>query len=160
MNLYKPAEATTTRWTISNLAALTLTNGVEQPLNLPGEHGVPGQTSHPSLLKIQPGGRLQQTGKEKKERKSSPRVDPPPSKLGSKPNLFLDGRNQGIPIRDPRASDDLAFKTGRRAEGTIQPRTSRSIPTHSNPFEPLSEPLAPTPISFPKPILRTKTTVN
>jgi hypothetical protein len=67
----------------------------------------------------------------------------PPPKLRSEPNLFQDGHTQGIPIRDPHASDDLAFKTGRKAARTIQPKISRSIPTHPNPFEPLSEPLAP-----------------
>jgi hypothetical protein len=74
----------------------------------------------------------------------------PPPKLRSEPNLFQDGRIQGIPIRDPRASDDLAFKTGRRAEGTTQPQTSRSIPTHPNSLEPLSKPFAPYPNFVPE----------
>jgi hypothetical protein len=148
MNPYKSAAAWTTRCT--HPAAMTLTNGGATTEPTWGTWRTrPNLTS--LALEDSTWGEVTKDWERRERETVITRGRSPPPKLRSEPNLFQDGRTQGIPIRDPRASDDLAFKTGRRTEGKIQLNPSRSIPTHPNPFEPLiSEPFAPHPNFVPE----------
>ena len=66
----------------------------------------------------------------------------PPPKLNSATNLFVDGPCQHVPYHNQHASDDLAFRTGRRQDGIVSPVKEQQIPIHPNPFAPLQEPTA------------------
>ncbi len=63
----------------------------------------------------------------------------PPPKLHSAKNLFVDDPRQHVPYHNQHASDDLAFRTGRRKDGLVSPVKAQQIPIHPNPFAPLQE---------------------
>jgi hypothetical protein len=63
----------------------------------------------------------------------------PPPKLHSAENLFIDDPRQHVPCHNQHASDDLAFRTGRRQDGLVSPAKAQKIPIHPNPFAPLQK---------------------
>jgi hypothetical protein len=65
----------------------------------------------------------------------------PPPKLRSEENLFVDDHRQHVPRYNQAASDDLAFRTGRRQDSIVSSAQTQPIHIHPNTFARLQDPM-------------------